>query len=338
MWLHVDGAMSGIAALAPEHRWVNEGMEYADSYCTNPHKWMGVNFDCDLYWTADRTALLGALSILPEYLRSAAAETGAAIDYRDWQVPLGRRFRALKLWLTIRARDVAAFQTMIRRHVELTQRLADARAADDRFEIVAPHPLNLLCIRLRPATTPTDRLIERANATGPVLFTRTVLDGRRRSASRSAPGRPSAVTSPRPGIPASRDRCVRGGLRAALRRSTSMVAVAPQIVSSSSSKKCSSRSVGARPHRSDRYVSGRTSSASGSQKTRSTSGLAGWSRPARPAGRRPGRCSSADRGVEVLELAHDLDDGGIEPDLLPRLAPVPPSIGVSPGSTRPPGS
>ena len=89
MWLHVDAAMSGIAALAPEHRWVNDGLERADSYCTNAHKWMGVNFDCDLYWTADRAALLGALSILPEYLRSAAAESGAAIDYRDWQIPLG---------------------------------------------------------------------------------------------------------------------------------------------------------------------------------------------------------------------------------------------------------
>ena len=116
--------MSGIAALAPEHRWVNDGLELADSYCTNPHKWMGVNFDCDLFWTADRGALLGALSILPEYLRSAAAEAGAAIDYRDWQIPLGRRFRALKLWLTLRLDGVAPVQEMIRRHVELTQRLA----------------------------------------------------------------------------------------------------------------------------------------------------------------------------------------------------------------------
>ncbi len=136
VWLHVDAAMSGIAALAPEHRWVNAGVERSDSYCTNAHKWMGVGFDCDLYWTADRAALLGALSILPEYLRSAAAQEGAAIDYRDWQVPLGRRFRALKLWLTIRLEGVAAIQTMIRRHVELTQRLAelvaDRRALRDR--------------------------------------------------------------------------------------------------------------------------------------------------------------------------------------------------------------
>jgi aromatic-L-amino-acid/L-tryptophan decarboxylase len=177
VWLHVDAAMSGIAALAPEHRWVNEGVEHVDSYCTNPHKWMGVNFDCDLYWTSDRVALLGALSILPEYLRSAAAESGAAIDYRDWQVPLGRRFRALKLWLTIRLEGIAAIQAMIRRHIELTQRLAAAVRADDRFEIVAPHPLNLLCIRLAAGDEATDRLIDRANATRSVLFTRTVLDG-----------------------------------------------------------------------------------------------------------------------------------------------------------------
>ena len=178
MWFHVDGAMSGIAALAPEHRWVNEGIELADSYCTNPHKWMGVNFDCDLYWTADRASLLGALSILPEYLRSKAAEGGAAIDYRDWGIPLGRRFRALKLWFTIRCEGIEQFQTMIRHHVALTQHLATLVAADDRFEIVAPHPLNLLCLRLRGDDARTDALIERANASGRALFTRTVLDGR----------------------------------------------------------------------------------------------------------------------------------------------------------------
>jgi aromatic-L-amino-acid decarboxylase len=144
---------------------------------------MGVNFDCDLYWTADRRALLGALSILPEYLRSEAAETGAVIDYRDWQIPLGRRFRALKLWFAIRCEGVDSFQAMIRRHVELTQELAGLVAADDRFEIVAPHPLNLLCLAVRAddvdrANAATDALIEQANATGEALFTRTVLDGR----------------------------------------------------------------------------------------------------------------------------------------------------------------
>ena len=178
MWLHVDAAMSGIGALAPDYRWINDGMQAADSYCTNPHKWMGVNFDCDLFYTRDRAALLGALSILPEYLRSAAAESGAAIDYRDWQVPLGRRFRSLKLWFTIRAGGVADAIAMMRRHVALTQQLAEWVKADDRFEIVAPHPLNLLCIRLKAGDVATDALIAAANDTGEALFTRTVLDGK----------------------------------------------------------------------------------------------------------------------------------------------------------------
>ncbi len=181
MWLHVDSAMAGIAALAPEHRWVNDGLAGADSYCTNPHKWMGINFDCDVYWTADRAALLGALSILPEYLRSAAADAGAAVDLRDWQVPLGRRFRALKLWFGLRLDGVARFQEMIRSHVALTQELAGWAAADARVEIVAPHPLNLLCLRVTDASggdEATEALIAAANATRRVLFTRTVLDGR----------------------------------------------------------------------------------------------------------------------------------------------------------------
>lgn len=177
LWVHVDAAMSGIAALAPEHRWVNDGLDLADSYCTNPHKWMGVNFDCDLFYTSDRASLLGALSILPEYLRSAAAQSGAAIDYRDWQIPLGRRFRALKLWFTIRAGGADDAIAMIRRHVAVTQELAAWVAEDDRFEVVAPHPLNLLCVRLKSGNDATDAMIVAANETGKALFTRTVLDG-----------------------------------------------------------------------------------------------------------------------------------------------------------------
>lgn len=179
VWLHVDGAMSGIAALAPELRWVNDGLDGADSYCTNAHKWMGVNFDCTLFWTADRAALLGALSILPEYLRSAAAESGAAIDYRDWQVPLGRRFRALKLWFTLRLDGVAAIQERVRRDVALAQEFAGWVATDDRFEIAAPHPLNLVCVKVAGdgSGEATEALIERINAAGEFHVTRTVLDG-----------------------------------------------------------------------------------------------------------------------------------------------------------------
>jgi aromatic-L-amino-acid/L-tryptophan decarboxylase len=178
IWLHVDAAMTGIAALAPEMRWVIDGLELADSFTTNPHKWMGVHFDCNLFWTADRSALLGALSILPEYLRSKAAESGQVIDYRDWQIPLGRRFRALKVWFALRLDGVEHFREQIRRHVAITVQLAEWIAADDRFEIVAPHDVNLVCLRLKGDDALTDRLIEQANASGQALFTRTVLDGR----------------------------------------------------------------------------------------------------------------------------------------------------------------
>lgn len=101
-WLHVDGAFAGAAAVAQEFRFVNAGLERADSYCFNPHKWLLTNFDCSLFYVADRAPMIDALSIVPEYLRNAATDGGDVIDYRDWQIPLGRRFRALKLWFVIR--------------------------------------------------------------------------------------------------------------------------------------------------------------------------------------------------------------------------------------------
>ena len=102
LWLHVDAAMCGTAALCPEFRYIHAGVELADSYCFNPHKWMFTNFDCDCFYVADRGELINTLSILPEYLRNRATESGAVIDYRDWHIPLGRRFRSLKLWFVIR--------------------------------------------------------------------------------------------------------------------------------------------------------------------------------------------------------------------------------------------
>ncbi|HWL45961.1 MAG TPA: pyridoxal-dependent decarboxylase [Ilumatobacter sp.] len=181
VWLHVDAAMSGIAALAPEFRWVNDGVDRADSYVTDPHKWMGINFDSSLFWTADRAALLGALSILPEYLRSQAAESGRAIDYRDWQIPLGRRFRALKLWFALRLDGAAQLQENLRTNVADAQWLAAQVTADPRFELAAPTPLNLVCLRLGDeygGDAATEALIEAVNASGRANVTRTVLDGR----------------------------------------------------------------------------------------------------------------------------------------------------------------
>jgi aromatic-L-amino-acid decarboxylase len=178
LWLHVDAAMAGIAALCPEHRWVNAGLEAADSYCTNPHKWMGINFDCDLFYVADRAALVNTFSILPPFLRTAPGDAGAVIDYRDWGVPLGRRFRALKVWFTLRGDGPEPVRAMIRRHVALAGELAAWVEADPRFTLAAPPSLNLVCLRHVDGDAASDALITAANVSGRALFTRTVLDGR----------------------------------------------------------------------------------------------------------------------------------------------------------------
>ena len=176
-WLHIDAAWAGVATVAPEFRWLHDGVDAADSYCTNPHKWLLTNFDCSAFWVADRTALVGALSILPEYLRNAATESGAVIDYRDWQVPLGRKFRALKLWSVIRWYGVAGLQEHVRTHVSLAQDLAAWVAADERFEILAPHPLALVTFRLRQGDEATRDLMERINASGQAYLTHTAVNG-----------------------------------------------------------------------------------------------------------------------------------------------------------------
>jgi aromatic-L-amino-acid/L-tryptophan decarboxylase len=147
MWLHVDGAMAGSAAVCPEHRHQQAGLEHADSYVFNPHKWLFTTFDCSCFFVADRSALVRALSILPEYLRNAASESGAVIDYRDWQVPLGRRFRALKLWFVLRWYGAEGLRHHVREHVRLAGELAARIDADPRFVLAAPARLNLVCFR-----------------------------------------------------------------------------------------------------------------------------------------------------------------------------------------------
>jgi aromatic-L-amino-acid/L-tryptophan decarboxylase len=177
-WFHVDAAHAGTAALCPEYRHLLTGLETADSFCFNPHKWMFTNFDCDCFWVADRSVLIHALSILPEYLRNQATESGAVIDYRDWQVPLGRRFRALKLWFVIRHYGVEGLRSLVREHVALAQELAGWIAADPRFEIPVPAPLNLVCFRLRGGDEPNQRLLDALNASGRVFLSHTRLDGK----------------------------------------------------------------------------------------------------------------------------------------------------------------
>lgn len=178
VWLHIDAAIAGTAALCPEYRWLHAGVEGADSYAFNPHKWMFTNFDCNCCFVADRTALIRSLSILPEYLRNQATQSGAVIDYRDWQVPLGRRFRALKLWFVLRHYGVEGLRHHLRQHIGLAQTFAGWVRADERFELAAPAPLNLVCFRLRSGDEANARLLESLNASGRLYLTHTRLGGR----------------------------------------------------------------------------------------------------------------------------------------------------------------
>ncbi len=176
LWLHVDAAMSGSAALCPEYRYIQAGLELADSYTFNPHKWMFTNFDCNCFYVADRKALIETLSVLPEYLRNKASESGAVFDYRDWHIPLGRRFRALKLWFVIRHYGVEGLQHHIRQHVALAQRFAEWVRGDERFELAAPAPLNLVCFRHKGGEGVNQSLMDRLNRSGDLYLTHTRLD------------------------------------------------------------------------------------------------------------------------------------------------------------------
>ena len=178
IWLHVDGAMLGTAAVCPEYRYLQDGIDYADSYCFNPHKWMFTNFDCDCFFVADRAALIHTLSVLPEYLRNQATESGAVIDYRDWHIPLGRRFRSLKLWFVIRHYGVEGLRTIVRRHVEWAQKFARWVREDRRFELAVPPPMNLVCFRHVGGDEVNQKIMDRLNQSGKIYLTHTKLKGR----------------------------------------------------------------------------------------------------------------------------------------------------------------
>lgn len=178
LWHHVDAAYAGSAMLCPEFRLHQDGVELADSYTFNPHKWLLTNFDCSVFWVADRAPLIGALSILPPYLRNTASATGEVIDYRDWHVPLGRRFRALKLWFVLRSYGADGLRTHIRRHVAWTQDLAERLDRDPRFEVIAPTPFALVCFTHVGGNEPTAALADAVNATGTVNITPSVIDDR----------------------------------------------------------------------------------------------------------------------------------------------------------------
>jgi aromatic-L-amino-acid/L-tryptophan decarboxylase len=183
IWLHVDAAYAGSAAIVPELRGYFAGMDQADSIVLNPHKWLLTNFDCTAYFVRDRDALLATFSLTPEYLRTAHDDQ--VVNYRDWGIQLGRRFRALKLWFVIRSYGVEGLRAVIRRHVALAAELARWVDQSPDFERVAPVPFGLVCFRYRPPgrseselDSLNERLLGAINATRRVFLTHTRLDGR----------------------------------------------------------------------------------------------------------------------------------------------------------------
>jgi len=183
IWLHVDAAFAGTAAVVPELRWFMKGVEHADSFVFNPHKWMLTNFDCSVYFVKDTAALIRTFSIQPEYLKTGADHE--VNNYRDWGIQLGRRFRALKLWFVIRGYGVEGIRAMVRAHVQLADDLSQWILTDGRFQIMAPVRLSLVCFRLNPGHLSEEqldslnrKLLEQINASGEVFMTHTSLRGK----------------------------------------------------------------------------------------------------------------------------------------------------------------
>lgn len=178
-WFHIDGAMSGTAMVCPEYRHYMDGVELADSFVFNPHKWMFTNFDCDVFWVGNRNELINTFSILPEYLKNKSTESGAVFDYRDWHVQLGRRFRSLKLWFVIRHYGVEGLQFHIRKHIEMAQEFAGWVRQSGNFELVIdPPPFNLVCFRHKNGDDFNMQLMNRVNETGKIYFSHSKLNNR----------------------------------------------------------------------------------------------------------------------------------------------------------------
>ncbi|KAK1679420.1 hypothetical protein QYE76_040268 [Lolium multiflorum] len=185
MWFHIDAAYAGSACICPEYRHHLDGVEEADSFNMNAHKWFLTNFDCSLLWVKDRSYLIEALSTTPEYLKNKASEANSVVDFKDWQIPLGRRFRSLKLWMVLRLYGVENLQSYIRKHIQLAKHFEQLVLSDSRFEVVTPRNFSLVCFRLLPPTFEDDNgrninysLMETSNSSGKIFISHTVLSGK----------------------------------------------------------------------------------------------------------------------------------------------------------------
>ena len=183
MFLHVDAAWAGSAMILPEQKAMADGAELADSIVINPHKWLLTNFDCSAHFVKDPEALVRTLTILPEYLKNNESEN--IIDYRDWSIPLGRRFRALKLWFVIRYYGVEGLQEIIRKHIKLASQVEEWINRSSNFELVTPRSLSLINFRFLPEQNGKFldidelnlKLLNELNDSGSVYFTQNRVRG-----------------------------------------------------------------------------------------------------------------------------------------------------------------
>jgi aromatic-L-amino-acid decarboxylase len=183
IWLHVDAAYAGTALLLPEYQWMITGIELADSFVFNPHKWMFTNFDCSAYLVKDAGTLIKTFEILPEYLKTKTR--GAVNDYRDWGVPLGRRFRALKLWFVIRSFGLEGIRDKLRAHIRMNQQFAEKLAQVEHMVLPLKPFLNFTCFRLEPEgmndpealNALNEAFLEEINSSGKLYLTHTKIDG-----------------------------------------------------------------------------------------------------------------------------------------------------------------
>ncbi len=182
VWHHVDASYAGSALILPEMRWMSKGVDLADSFVFNPHKWLFTNFDCSAYFVKDKQALIDTFSILPEYLKTP--EDKKVNNYRDWGIPLGRRFRALKLWFVIRTYGISGLQEKIRSHIQFGQWLKEEVRDSQGVELMAPAPLNLVCFRFSPCSMTSEvevdlvnaKILNHLNKSGNVFLTQTKLN------------------------------------------------------------------------------------------------------------------------------------------------------------------
>jgi aromatic-L-amino-acid decarboxylase len=183
LWLHIDAAFAGTALVLPENRWMTIGIEQADSFVFNPHKWMFTNFDCSAYFVKDKEALLKTFEILPEYLKTRTR--GMVNDYRDWGIQMGRRFRALKLWFVIRNFGVDGIKEKVNEHITLAKNLAEKIKESGNFILFEPQHLNVVCFRYQPGQISNaeelnqlnQKLMHKLNESGEIYITHTKVKG-----------------------------------------------------------------------------------------------------------------------------------------------------------------